>query len=70
MEREQPGARMIGLAEAAQQLGLPYQDAHRLVLTGRLQGEKRGNRWYVPKQSVEKLLAEEARAVGRHGTKP
>ena len=42
----------IGLAEAAQKLGLPYQSAHRLLLTGELQGEKRGSRWVVSLPSL------------------
>jgi len=46
----------IGLAEAAYQLKIPYQDAHRLLLTGKLEGLKRGGRWYVTVQSIEKLL--------------
>jgi hypothetical protein len=51
--RELPG--MIGLAEGAQRLGLPYQDAHRLLLTGVLQGVKRGGRWFVTRESVERV---------------
>jgi len=49
---------MIGLAVAAAKLRLPYQDAHRLVLTGRLVGEKQGGRWYVRLVDVERLLRE------------
>ena len=47
---------MIGLAEAAAQLRLPYQNAHRLVLTGQLTGEKRGSRWYVRLVDVQRLV--------------
>ena len=46
---------LIGLAEAAYALRLPYQDAHRLLLTGVLQGEKRSGRWYVVAADVERL---------------
>ena len=46
---------MIGLAEAAMQLGVPYQDAHRLLLTGKMSGEKRRSRWFVRLVDVEKL---------------
>jgi hypothetical protein len=46
---------MIGLAEAAQRLHLPYQDCHRLLLTGALRGEKRKGRWYVHLVDVEGL---------------
>ncbi len=45
----------LGLAEAAQALKLPYQDAHRLLLTGALRGEKRSGRWYVVAADVERL---------------
>jgi len=48
----------IGLAEAAQRLGLPYQDAHRLLLIGKLKGEKRGSRWYVLQSDVDRLVRE------------
>ena len=48
-------AEMIGLAEAAQRLRLPYQDAHRLLLTGKLRGEKRKGRWYVSMNDVTRL---------------
>ncbi len=54
---------MIGLAEAAQRLGLPYQDTHRLLLIGRLRGEKRGSRWYVFLGDVERLAKERAAAA-------
>jgi hypothetical protein len=47
---------VIGLAEAAVRLRVPYQDAHRLLLTGRLRGEKRGGRWFVSTASLESLL--------------
>lgn len=46
---------MIGLAEAAAKLSVPYQDAHRLLLTGKLAGEKRGSRWFVRLADVERL---------------
>lgn len=46
---------MIGLAEAAQRLHLPYQDCHRLLLTGAIRGEKRKGRWYVVALDVERL---------------
>ena len=46
----------IGLAEAAQRLRLPYQNCHRLLLTGTLNGEKRDGRWYVHTADVERLV--------------
>ena len=49
---------MLGLAEAAQQLRLPYQDAHRLLLVGRLRGEKRGGRWFVRADDVQQVARE------------
>lgn len=51
---------MIGLAEAAQRLCLPYQDAHRLLLTGKLRGEKRKGRWYVSVNDVARLAGQVA----------
>jgi len=48
--------KMIGLAEAAQRLKLPYQDAHRLLLTGALRGEKRKGRWFVRRDDVDRLV--------------
>ncbi len=45
----------LGLAEAAQVLGIPYQQAHRLLLVGVLRGEKREGRWYVLAASVRRL---------------
>ena len=55
----------LGLAEAAQALRIPYQDAHRLVLTGVLRGEKRSGRWYVVAADVERL-AKDRGAESRH----
>jgi hypothetical protein len=49
------GATEIGLAEAAHRLGIPYQDCHRLLLTGLLRGEKRRGRWYVLAEDVLQL---------------
>lgn len=43
----------IGLAEAALRLCIPYQNAHRLLLTGRLRGRKQGGRWLVTEESLE-----------------
>jgi hypothetical protein len=45
----------IGLAEAAVRLRKPYQDAHRLLLTGVLDGEKRNGRWLVTEESVARV---------------
>ena len=60
---------MIGLAEAAAHLRMPYQNAHRLVLTGQLIGEKRGSRWYVKLIDVQRMLraAEAARTASSEG---
>jgi len=46
---------MIGLAEAAALLKRPYQDTHRLMLLGKLRGEKRGGRWFVLRKDVDRL---------------
>ena len=53
--RERSG---VAIEEAAAKLKIPYQDAHRLLLTGRLRGEKRGGRWYVRVTDVERVIEE------------
>lgn len=53
---------VLGLAEAAKELGLPYQDAHRLLLTGELEGDKRCGRWWVTRASLDEF---NARALAR-----
>jgi hypothetical protein len=42
----------MSLAAAAQQLGISWQRAWRLVLTGELDGRQRGGRWFVRSDSV------------------
>lgn len=59
-----PQNRTLGLAEAAQQLRIPYQQAHRLVLVGILPGEKRHGRWYVDSARVKHLA--ESKQVRPH----
>ncbi len=49
---------MIGLAEAAARLHVPYQDAHRLLLTGKLNGQKQKGRWFVDIESVKRMELE------------
>lgn len=48
----------ISLAECAQLLSIPYQDAHRLLLVGRLSGVRRGGRWVCSRESVQRLLCQ------------
>lgn len=52
------GEEMVGLAEAAVALRIPYQAAHRLLMLGELRGVKRGNRWLVREADVERLVKE------------
>lgn len=52
----------VGLADAAAKLRMPYQDCHRLVLTGVLEGTKRGSRWFVRSADVERLVRSRASA--------
>lgn len=54
----------IGLAEAAQKLRLPYQDCHRLLLTGALRGEKVRGRWYVEVSDVLRLADRSIPSIG------
>jgi predicted site-specific integrase-resolvase len=58
--------RMIGLAESAQRLRVPYQDAHRLLLTGAIRGQKRGGRWYVLAEDVDQLAERRLRDQALH----
>lgn len=51
----------IPLTDAAHQLGLPWERAWRALLTGRLEGQKRGSRWYVTASSVERLATDIAK---------
>lgn len=53
-----PSRTEMGLAEAAARLRIPYQDAHRLLLTGRIIGRKRGGRWFVSVAAVDNLARE------------
>ncbi len=54
-------ARLIGLADAAALAMMPYQDAHRALLMGKLRGEKRGSRWFVRLLDAQRLAHEKAR---------
>ena len=51
----------IALAEAAQQLGISWQRAWRLVLTGELEGRQRNGRWLVRVESVARRRAANGR---------
>lgn len=55
----------IALSDAAISLKLPYQNAHRLLLTGRLQGERRGGRWFVTARSTKQVREESERESER-----
>jgi hypothetical protein len=59
-------AEMVGLAEAAVRLRIPYQNAHRLLLTGSLSGEKRSGRWFVSVADVERIVAERQTGLTVH----
>lgn len=59
-------AELMGLAEAAALMKVPYQDAHRLLLTGRLSGRKEGGRWVVAREQVE-LLVKQRDHVAKSG---
>ncbi len=43
---------MISLADAARRLSMSWDRTWRALLSGKLEGEKRGGRWYVTVQSV------------------
>jgi predicted site-specific integrase-resolvase len=62
------GEEMVGLAEAAVALRIPYQAAHRLLMLGELRGVKRSNRWLVREDDVARLVKERGeRASGASG---
>jgi hypothetical protein len=48
----------VSLPAAALRLGLTYQETWNAVLRGTLPGEKRGTRWYVDGDAVERLAQE------------
>ena len=52
------GKKTMGLAEAGVRLRLPYQSVHRLLLIGKIRGEKVGSRWAVSVEDVECLVNE------------
>jgi hypothetical protein len=45
----------IDLVSAAARLRISWHTAYRLVLTGVLDGERLGGRWYVDPRSVERF---------------
>ena len=51
----------IRLTEAAAMLRVPYQTAHRLVLTGVLRGVLREGRWVVDAEDAARLVKAERR---------
>lgn len=51
---------MVDLVTAAMELSVAWHVAHRWVLTHRLTGERRGSRWWVTRESVERLRVEQA----------
>ena len=55
------GKKTMGLAEAGVRLRLPYQSVHRLLLIGKIRGEKIGSRWAVRVEDVDRLLRERQR---------
>ncbi|MCA9312008.1 MAG: helix-turn-helix domain-containing protein [Phycisphaerales bacterium] len=46
---------LIGLADAAALLRVPYQKAHRLVMLGELPAIKQAGRWVVRREDVDKI---------------
>jgi hypothetical protein len=56
--------RMLSLPAACLQLGMTWAQAYNALLSGRLEGEQRGARWFITAESVDRL----ARAVGSEPT--
>jgi len=63
MARTQQGE--VGLAGAAKELGISWQRAWRLLLTGELDGHQRDGHWYVRTDSVAALKAATTTNVAR-----
>lgn len=51
---------MIPLPDAAYRLALTWSQAYGMVLSRKLAAEKRGNRWYVAAEDVERVKRERA----------
>ena len=50
--------RVVDLVEAAVQLRVTYQKVYRLVISGRLKGERRDGRWFVDSADLDRLVSE------------
>ena len=48
----------ISLPQAAQRLRIPWRAAWEKIMTGAIEGEYRGGRWYIDARSVERVAAE------------
>ncbi len=46
---------MISLPQAGAALGMTWGQTYNVLLRGVLEGEQRGNRWFVTKESVSRL---------------
>jgi excisionase family DNA binding protein len=55
----------VTLVEGAFRLGVSYEVALRMVLTRRLKGERRGRRWLVDREDLERLVRERSSAAPR-----
>jgi hypothetical protein len=53
----------IPLPDAAVALKQRSQSVHSLVQLGQLRSERRGSRWFVAKEDVDRVLREAARAA-------
>ena len=61
------GDEALTLQEAADLLGVHYMTAYRYVRTGRLDAERRGNQWLVPRASIASMRAPSAPGRTRRG---
>lgn len=52
-----PHTKWMPLTLGCQELGVPHQNAIRLIHRGLLKAERRGKRWYVERQSVRTVAA-------------
>jgi len=55
VDPDSSGARLIGLQEAADRLGVHYMTVYRYIRTGRLPAVKEGGQWRIERAAVDRL---------------
>ncbi len=60
VETDASGARMIGLQQAADRLGVHYMTVYRYIRTGRLPAVKEAGEWRIERTAVDRLRRRQA----------